>query len=56
MFQATKQDKKQKIFFYTPASKFQKILILNICNGAKQIHPKKKKDSKERYSTSGGVY
>ena len=38
-----KSDKKQKIFFYTPVLKFQKILTLNICNGAKQIYPKKKK-------------
>ena len=45
----TKSDKKQKIFFHTPVSKFQKVLTLNICNGAKQIYPKKK-DSKERYS------
>ena len=42
MFHA-KLDKKQKILFYTPVSKFQKILTLNICNGAKQIYPKKKK-------------
>ena len=42
MFHA-KSDKKQKIFFYTPVSKFQKILTLNICDGAKQIYPKKKK-------------
>ena len=52
MFQA-KLDKKQKIFFYTPVSKFQK--IFSICDGAKQIYPrpsKKKKDSKERYSTN----
>ena len=41
-----KSDKKQKIFFYTPVSKFQKILTLNICDGAKQIYPKKKKDFK----------
>ena len=47
-----KADKKQKMFFYTPVSKFQKILTLNICDEAKQIYPKKKKDSKERYSTN----
>ena len=47
-----KMDKKQKIFFYTPASKFQKILTLNICNGATQIYSKKEKDYKERYSTN----
>ena len=28
------------------------ILTLSICNGTKQIHPKEKKDSKERYSTN----
>ena len=35
-------------------SKFQKVLTLNICNGAKQIYQKKqkKKDSKKRYSTN----
>ena len=49
MFHA-KSGKKHKIFFYTPVSKFQKILTLNICDGAKQIYPKKKKYSKERYS------
>ena len=43
-----KSDKKQKIFFYTPVLKFQKISTLNICDGAKQIYPKKKNDSKER--------
>ena len=36
-----KLDKKQKIFFCTPVSKFQKILTLNICDGAKQIYLKK---------------
>ena len=41
MFHA-KSDKNQKIFFYTPVSKFQKILRLNICNAGKQIYPKKK--------------
>ena len=46
-----KADKKQKMFFYTPVSKFQKILTLNICDGAKQIYPKKK-NSKDRYSTN----
>ena len=51
MFHA-KSDKKQKIFFYTPVSKFQKMLTLNICDGAKQIYPKKKNDFKERYSTN----
>ena len=51
MFHA-KLDKKQKIFFYTPVSKFQKILTLSICDGAKQIYQKKKKDSKERYPTN----
>ena len=45
MFHA-KLGKKHKIFFYTPVSKFQKILTLNICDGAEQIYPKKK-DSKE---------
>ena len=35
-------DKKQKIFSHTPVSKFQKVLTLNICDGAKQIYPKKK--------------
>ena len=45
-------DKKQEICFYTPVSKFQKILTLNICDGTKQVYPKKKKDSKERYSTN----
>ena len=43
-----KSEKKQKIFFYTPVAKFQKILTLNIYDGAKQIYSKKKKDSKER--------
>ena len=38
-----KSDKKQKNFFCTPISRFQKISTLNICNGAKQIYPKKKK-------------
>ena len=28
---------KQKIFLYTPVSKFQKISTLNICDGAKQF-------------------
>ena len=42
MFHA-KSDKKQKIFFHTPVSKFQKILTLNIGDGAKQIYPKRKK-------------
>ena len=36
-----KSDKKQKIFFCTTVSKFQEILTLNICDGAKQIYPKK---------------
>ena len=36
-----KLDKKQKTFFCTPVSKFQKILTLNICDGAKQIYLKK---------------
>ena len=36
-----KSAKKQKIFFCTPVSKFQKISTLNISDGAKQIHPKK---------------
>ena len=37
-----KIDKKQKIFFCKTVSKFQEILTLNnICNGAKQIYPKK---------------
>ena len=38
-----KSHKKQKIFFCTPVSKFQEILTLNICDGAKQIYPKKQK-------------
>ena len=50
MFHA-KSDKKQKIFFHTPVSKFQKILTLKICDGVKQIYPKKK-DSKERNSAN----
>ena len=37
-----KSDKKQKIFFCTTVSKLQEILTLNnICDGAKQIYPKK---------------
>ena len=36
-------DKKQKIFFGTLVSKFWKISTLNICDGAKQIYPKKQK-------------
>ena len=48
-----KSHKKQKIFFRTPVTKFQKISTLNICNEAKKIYPKKqKKVSKKRYSTS----
>ena len=42
---------KSRKYFSTPVSKFQKILTLNICDGAKQIYPKKK-DSKERYSSN----
>ena len=38
-----KSDKKQKIFFCTPVSKFQEILTLNIYDGAKQIYPEKQK-------------
>ena len=38
-----KSDKKQKIFFCTPVSKFQKISTLNICDGGKQIYSKKQK-------------
>ena len=38
-----KSDKKQKIFFCTPVSKFQEILKLNIYDEAKQIYPKKRK-------------
>ena len=38
-----KSDKKQKIFFCTPVSNFQKMSTLNICDGAKQIYPKKQK-------------
>ena len=35
-------DKKQQIFFCTTVSKFQEISTLNnICDGAKQIYPKK---------------
>ena len=50
-----KLDKKQKIFFCAPVSKFQKILTLNICDGTKQIYPKKQKeDSKKKYSTNFG--
>ena len=33
----------KKVFFCTPVSKFQKISILNICDGAKQIYPTKQK-------------
>ena len=37
-----KSDKKQKMFFCTTVSKFQEISTLNnICDGAKQIYPKK---------------
>ena len=43
---------KQKIFFCTTVSKFQEILTLNICDGAKQIYPKKYNCSKKRYSTN----
>ena len=32
---------KNKQFFCTTVSKFQEILTLNICDGAKQIYPKK---------------
>ena len=32
---------KSRKYFYTPVSKFQKISTLNICDGAKQIYPKK---------------
>ena len=35
------QIKKQKILFCTTVSKFQEISTLNICDGAKQIYPKK---------------
>ena len=38
-----KSDEKQKICFCTPVSTFQKISTLNICDGAKQIYPKKQK-------------
>ena len=38
-----KSGKKQAIFFCTPVSKFQKISTLSICDGAKQIYPKKQK-------------
>ena len=38
-----KLDKKQKIFFGTTVSKFQEISTINICDGAKQIYPKKHK-------------
>ena len=38
-----KSDKKQKTFFCTAVPKFLEILTLNICNGAKQIYPKKQK-------------
>ena len=31
------------MFFCTPASKFQEISTLNICDGAKQIYPEKQK-------------
>ena len=48
-----KSDKKQKIFFCTPVTKFQKISTSNMCNEAKQIYPnKQKKASKKRYSKS----
>ena len=40
MFHA-KSDKKQKIFFYAPVSKFQNILTLNICKV--DLSKKKKK-------------
>ena len=36
-------EKKQKIFFCTPISTFQKISTLNICEEAVQIYPKKRK-------------
>ena len=56
MFHA-KLDKKQKILFYTPVSKFLKILTLNICDGAKQIYPKKKKKilTKDTLQISGAA-
>ena len=38
------QIKKQKILFCTTVSKFQEISTLNICDGAKQIYPKKQKN------------
>ena len=38
-----KSHKKQKIFFCTPVTKFQKISTLKICNKVKQIYPKKQK-------------
>ena len=48
-----KLDKKQKLFFCTSVSKFQKISTLNIGDGAKQIYPKKqRKNSKKRYFSS----
>ena len=46
-----KSDKKQKIFFCTPIAKLQKISILNICNKAKQIYPKKQKKKLLRKDT-----
>ena len=36
-----KSDKKQEIFSCSTVSKFQEISTLNICDGAKQIYPKK---------------
>ena len=36
-------DKNQKTFFCTTVSKFQEMLTLNICDGAKQIYSKKQK-------------
>ena len=54
-----KSDEKQKIFFYTPVSKFQKISTLNICDGAKQIYPKKEKVLRKdtlRISVAAEVY
>ena len=51
---SVKSDEKQKIFFCTPVAKFQETSTLNICDGAKQIYPKKRrKDSKKRYSSRG---
>ena len=40
--------KSRKIFSAHQYQVFQKISTLNICDGAKQIYPKKQKDFKEK--------